>query len=531
MPIQQVFRGLEANLPTLAVGQIGFTTDTKRVFVGSDAGNIECAKKEDVITLNERLADISAYNIMTPPPPLSKPKGDGTTLDTIIIQAVIDIAKAKSSSKVVIPAGWTFLVNQLNITGASNMVIEGGANLKLNFGINDSLFNLTNCKNVQIRDLNFTGVMDTDWHFNLGGAHRLIHVETSSFIKVENCSFEKFTSQAIYAKALNGGTYTEGIHIYKCIFTDTTYVETSAEQYCVYLDDDAEYSTVDSCQFYRVSHAVKCLNGANSKITNNIMMNTNASSSTLYVDRAIIYCEVLNNGGKITIANNTINHIDNISIPIIVKGLDAQPQLAYRIVDNNILQFGLSGYAYAMILFNAHNSIVERNFIRPNQTASLSFATIRVNDSNNVTVAKNFVDGGNVALWAANSIVKLSNNNFINQATKKVDFSAGGGIKVLDNRTFNFRMNSGLAGDEWDISTWTVTKIAVGHYQVTHDIGNFLFGVSCLADNSIVPLAFSVVRSNSNIDIYVADLAGTAVDAALLMMITINSNNPYSRIV
>ena len=37
----KIKRGLEAALPTLQEGEPGFTTDSKKLFVGSDAGNIE----------------------------------------------------------------------------------------------------------------------------------------------------------------------------------------------------------------------------------------------------------------------------------------------------------------------------------------------------------------------------------------------------------------------------------------------------------------------------------------------------------
>ncbi|WP_158291385.1 hypothetical protein [Desulfosporosinus sp. Sb-LF] len=32
-------RGLESALPTLAVGELGFTTDTEKLFIGTAAGN------------------------------------------------------------------------------------------------------------------------------------------------------------------------------------------------------------------------------------------------------------------------------------------------------------------------------------------------------------------------------------------------------------------------------------------------------------------------------------------------------------
>lgn len=40
-------RGIEDNIPTLDVAEIGFTTDTKKVFIGDGDTNIELAKKTD----------------------------------------------------------------------------------------------------------------------------------------------------------------------------------------------------------------------------------------------------------------------------------------------------------------------------------------------------------------------------------------------------------------------------------------------------------------------------------------------------
>lgn len=37
---QQLFRGLKSNLPTLLVGEKGYTTDTKQVWIGSATGNV-----------------------------------------------------------------------------------------------------------------------------------------------------------------------------------------------------------------------------------------------------------------------------------------------------------------------------------------------------------------------------------------------------------------------------------------------------------------------------------------------------------
>jgi hypothetical protein len=51
-------RGPEENLPSLDEGQPAFTEDTKRVFVGSNEGNVELTKKEDTDKLTERLDNI-----------------------------------------------------------------------------------------------------------------------------------------------------------------------------------------------------------------------------------------------------------------------------------------------------------------------------------------------------------------------------------------------------------------------------------------------------------------------------------------
>ncbi len=42
----QVRRGIRAHLPVLSVGEFGFCTDTKELFVGSDSGNIAIANLE-----------------------------------------------------------------------------------------------------------------------------------------------------------------------------------------------------------------------------------------------------------------------------------------------------------------------------------------------------------------------------------------------------------------------------------------------------------------------------------------------------
>jgi hypothetical protein len=57
MPKILVRRGLDANIPVFDTGEPGFATDTKRVFIGTDSGNIELAKQEGVDSVNVELGN------------------------------------------------------------------------------------------------------------------------------------------------------------------------------------------------------------------------------------------------------------------------------------------------------------------------------------------------------------------------------------------------------------------------------------------------------------------------------------------
>jgi hypothetical protein len=59
MPKIKWKRGLFKNLPQLDEAEPALTTDTKQVFVGSEDGNVELAKKSDVDTNTTQLAEIT----------------------------------------------------------------------------------------------------------------------------------------------------------------------------------------------------------------------------------------------------------------------------------------------------------------------------------------------------------------------------------------------------------------------------------------------------------------------------------------
>lgn len=66
-------RGLEEDLPSLEESQPAFTKDTKRIFIGSDSGNVELAKIENLDSINTQLTE-STYGV----------SGDATAVQTAL---------------------------------------------------------------------------------------------------------------------------------------------------------------------------------------------------------------------------------------------------------------------------------------------------------------------------------------------------------------------------------------------------------------------------------------------------------------
>ncbi|MBS4014003.1 MAG: hypothetical protein KGZ97_09660 [Bacteroidetes bacterium] len=112
-------RGLEAGLPTLSVGEFGFTTDSHRLFIGSPAGNIE---------ITNQTPDLSAYmlkSIYDNDPPGSSGEGLVDQAESVewlgvmhvpsqvlnLTQTVIDESHAHSNKSVLDDVTQTHLDN------------------------------------------------------------------------------------------------------------------------------------------------------------------------------------------------------------------------------------------------------------------------------------------------------------------------------------------------------------------------------------------------------------------------------------
>ena len=117
-------KGLKADIKTLDEAEIGLATDTKEVFVGTSAGNVQLAKQSDVEVLKSIAFNVKSYGA----------KGDGVADDT---QAFIDCyadVVAKGRGVVYVPSGKYRLTQTINhrswlITlgagrGATNILVD-----------------------------------------------------------------------------------------------------------------------------------------------------------------------------------------------------------------------------------------------------------------------------------------------------------------------------------------------------------------------------------------------------------------------
>jgi hypothetical protein len=255
-------------------------------------------------------------------------------------------------------------------------------------------------------------------------------------------------------------------------------------------------------------------------------MNLNGGDDTTKVDRACIYAEQGTNAGKLTISHNKINHNETGQVPIILKGDSTKPQNAFIVTENDLLVNGATSQNWQIILYDAPNSRVLGNQIRPvNDTHPL----IKLNDSENVVVNDNYLRGGTYGIEGQiNHLVKASDNIFDSQATGKINAA---NLTTTNNRTWVARFSSaGVYGspDDHTAVGWTVANPSTGRYTITHDIGDANFSVNATIDTVTTPGdVISVVRSTTEINIYVMDVAGVLVQRAVLVEVTLPIDNEY----
>ncbi|AIQ26967.1 hypothetical protein P40081_01140 [Paenibacillus sp. FSL P4-0081] len=113
----QFKRGLKAQLPTLAVGEPGLTTDTLEFFVGSASGNIQMATNKDL----RNVAIASAYGVNA---------SIGTVDATALLNGLFTLAKAAGKRIIYFDIPHTYVVTG-DLTNARDLILVGdGAKIK-----------------------------------------------------------------------------------------------------------------------------------------------------------------------------------------------------------------------------------------------------------------------------------------------------------------------------------------------------------------------------------------------------------------
>lgn len=424
------------------------------------------------------------------------------------------VNEAKTSSKDIFLSAGLYELDGFTIDGLTDCTIFGekGTVIKTVYGSSAvASIVLTNCDNVRFSNITFKGTIDDNATYP-GLMYLGVRITTSSNINFDHCKFIDFTSVGIWANQLNGGTFTEGVRITNCDFFDFL-PQTDSNQTAIILGDDGEYSTIDNCKFFRVPQAVRFKDGANSNFTNNIVMQSNGVAGT---DRACVYVETNSNYGKILIANNKINHNDDM-IPIIINGDDTKPQNPCKIIGNDILVNKVTTLTGSedlqILLVYAHNTIVLGNNIR--SAGGNVSKLIRLTNSDDVIFNANDFQNGKYSIELSNSTMRSSNNNFISYATSKFNVVTG---FYIDNDIDQYtgRISSTGVKGSFFPAGWSVSKLSVGEYEVTHNLGHTNYTPNIIIDNLTTPLMLSVVRTSTTFTIYVTDNSGTATDANLL---------------
>lgn len=183
----QLKQGAKADLPTLAQGELGFTLDTKELFIGGQegTGNVDLTQygkinelDEHISTVDQDVGDktalatadksnlVAAINENTQqladivvnvrqPPFNATGSGDIGIEDTTAIQDAIAYAESVGAKKLLIPSGYTYLVDKLAINSA--IIIEADeAILKQKAGATGD-FIIINGNDVRINGLKAIG--------------------------------------------------------------------------------------------------------------------------------------------------------------------------------------------------------------------------------------------------------------------------------------------------------------------------------------------------------------------------------------
>lgn len=442
----------------------------------------------------------------------------------------------QSGSEVRLRKGQRYIIDQIDLDGIDDLHVFGGGELKLNYGTNDAIVKMTNCKRPVFNGIKLTGTSDEDaGAYDSANQHAGLWFSNGcEFPQARHCDFTKFSSFGIRANNLSGGINTRGLFVFDGKFFDFGSANASFWPTAILLQEDAEYSTIAFSDFYNVPAALSnrsasgTAGNANwSFIENDVQKCTNYDSVAggIQLNRACIYSDPpVAQSGKARIQSCRINHNDSGIIPILLNGVAGLPLNTVKITETDLLVNGTSEIAYQIYLINNHSATVSGTTMRPKSTTAAQGALKLVGcpgavvDENKFQNVHHGIEADDVYLTGGTNVFEGS-----------LVGSRSSSRKPVTNRRVTTRF-IGATGDldgGYDSSTdfFTSNKTGTGVYVLTLGTStvNYVTGGEAQYFVEIEPEDFVLVKhsiTTTTITIEFQNAAGTAVDANARVSVT-----------
>ena len=456
-------------------------------------------------------------------------KGDGVTDDTEAFKKAI--ASTEDSFSLYVPSG-TYKISDLIIQNKQKVHFFGNGELTLNNVLTNPLITFSGIEELNIENLTFKGLGTSGETYNENKS--LIKVVSCSFGVIEKCRFKNHSNHCVVIeKSL--GTYREkGFTLDKCEFSDISTVNSNNE--CsVLIKASAEYGKIINCNFDNVTSAIHCF-GANWFIDdNNVINGTLNVDATNYTDfiikkQAWIVCAPESdsvNATKTTVTNNRINHTLGNAPSVLVIGNRNRNECYYEVSKNHSL---VCESSYYFIISNADGSNVIGNKVGRHPISEQTKSLFVFDTNGQVTFDNNHCLGDVVTAYINNSNVYDGQNTYRGLSDSKENYQYGTNCRRIPLHKKSFAMgilsDGSVGSSAFDECSFTVEKISIGVYKVTHKIGHLSYFTFVTPDGGNIVNAVS--RTANDITVNVRNYNGELVDGVFWFMIKLHNNGYYN---
>jgi hypothetical protein len=488
-------RGLEENLPSLEEGQPAFTEDTKRVFIGSDAGNVELAKQESVDTIEGRLdgLDQRSKNVWMDVKKDFEAKGDGITDDIISIQNAFNYARDNGSVKLYFPEG-TYCISN-SIQAYKNTTVEWHPNAVIKrIGTYYKMFvNGDPTNESYVLDGGYSGEGNIhfyggtfDMNCQVGNTSGISPTQTVTFFDLghaENISFNNITVKNGQSGHYFQVSSCKNVRFKDCWFGDINYTGdgTNYAYECIQIEVATSETFPDFGNYDLTISRDIYIEGC----TFDVIRAIGTHGDALYDTATTIFCENLN------IIGNTFD--TSVEDMLHLTGEK------YVNIQNNLI---LNAGGYGMNLYKVEDSKIEGNTILTPQKSGFY-----INTTNNNKFSKNIVKDCSQAGTFSGFRLTTSNGNIFDGDTvtgSPVEYSHAWYIDTSDtanpNRIISHNFTKGTSGTIGGATSTDVSTYQLGGGQtvlfdgdisalttpgnLTNDIRNFNYIVVMANGNS-----------------------------------------------